>query len=111
MNQEHPNERELLTHESRYRAVLVAVLSGFKHIVAMRNPLSPAHAQLWVDYIDAHLGGSREVNRLLAKSERYWRCAHHPEATANNFERNKCDHGCDMNELRWHDCGCSPATS
>jgi hypothetical protein len=36
----------------------------------------------------------------------YWRCAHHPVATTNFFERREtCEYGCETSHLRWHDNG------
>lgn len=60
--------------------------------------------------------------------QHFWRCNHHPSCFENYYGRESammhdgemipavivqrhCEHGCDKNELRWHDNGCRPQTS
>lgn len=44
---------------------------------------------------------------ITKDNQRFWRCAHHPQAIAN-WAHDKgwyCERGCDTNELRWSDNG------
>lgn len=90
-------------------------------------PVSPAQAIRFAEWIDKQRGQERyavygmdpktplglvpdgNIKQGVANPtyQKFWRCAHHPEAIANWSHGTgwHCEHGCDLNLLRWCDNG------
>lgn len=113
--------------------ILDDILEWLKPYALDLKPVAPLSAQYAVRYIeryrkerristdDTYTNGTSFSDKTVSDfyktpgpyqditkdNQRFWRCAHHPQAIAN-WAHDKgwyCERGCDTNELRWSDNG------
>lgn len=92
--------------------ILDSLLAQMRSYAVTSVPLPPARIQQWINKAYEQ----RECVRREGDAENYqhfWRCQHHPAAIPNWFNGCwRCEHGCEVTELRWCDNGTrKPQTS